>query len=342
MLEGISKIQQTGDGQTAFNNVKGSALFFRSMDFYALAQEYCRPYSASTAATDLGLPLRLSSNISIVLGRSTLKQTYDQMTNDVLQAVPLLPAKPLYPTRPSKPAAYGLLARIFLSQDNYQQALLYADSCLQLQNGLMDFNQLKVGPFDPGIPRFNTEVIFHAQLAGYESFDNYVFIVDPALLQQYDANDLRTNIWFFTHAGNKSFWGSYIGDGYNMFGGIATDEMYLDRAECNARLGNVAAAMADLNLLLKSRWKAGTFVNLTASDANSALSQIIAERRKELCFRNLRWSDLRRLNKESKYQITLARTINGKTYTLDPNSPRYTLPLDPIEVSSGGLQQNPR
>jgi len=93
---------------------------------------------------------------------------------------------------------------------------------------------------------------------------------------------------------------------------------------------------------LKNRYKTGTFTNLTAANADDALALIVKERRKELCFRNLRWSDLRRLNKDSRFQVTLTRNVNGQSYTLAPNSSRYVLPLDPIETTSGGLQQNPR
>ncbi|MEO8885536.1 MAG: RagB/SusD family nutrient uptake outer membrane protein, partial [Mucilaginibacter sp.] len=150
------------------NNVTASALFFRSYNYYELAQQYCKAYDAATAGSDLGLPLRLSANVNLNVSRSTLQATYEQLTGDVLKALPLLPVKPLFPTRPSKPAAYGLLARIYLSQENYGQALLYADSCLQLQNGLMDFNTLSLTAATP-IAYFNQEVIFHSQLTSYQS-----------------------------------------------------------------------------------------------------------------------------------------------------------------------------
>lgn len=341
-LDGLRSLTTKSVSLSSYNNVKGSALFYRSWDFFNLSQEYCKEYNASTANLDLGLPLRLSSDVNIQLARASVQQTYDQITNDLLSAVELLPATPLYQTRPSKAAAFGLLARIFLSQENFGKALLYADSCLQLQSGLMDFNQLTPGAYDPGIPQFNKEIIYWAQLSMYATTDNYVYIADSTLVQSYAANDLRNSIFFFTHAGHKAFWGTYIGDGYNNFGGMATDEMYLIRAECNARVGNTQAAMNDLNTLLKTRWKAGTYIDLTAANSNAALVLIVGERRKELCFRNLRWSDLRRLNKDAQFQTTLTRTTNGQVYSLAPNSPLYVLPLDPIETTSGGLQQNPR
>lgn len=342
VLDGAKTLIASNSNQSALNNIIGSALFFRSFDFYNLSQQYCKPYYIGSSDNDLGLPLRTTSNVNLQIPRSTLEQTYNQVINDLLRSASLLPVKPVYPTRPSKPAAYGLLARVFLSQQNYVKAFSYADSCLQLQNSLMDFNQLTVGSYDPGIPQFNKEVIFWTQLSMYSTTDNYTYIADPSLVQSFASNDLRNSIFFFDYSGHKAFWGTYIGDGYNNFCGIATDEMYLIRAECYARTGKIQEAMSDLNTLLKTRWKTGTYTNLAAANSDDALRLILGERRKELCFRNLRWSDLRRLNQDPRFQVTLTRTVNGQNYTLPPNSPRYVLPLDDFETSAGGLQQNTR
>ena len=341
VLDGIPALKVDASSQAAYNNVRGSALFFRSLDFFDLSQEYCKVYDASTANSDLGLPLRTSSNINLTVNRASIQQTYDQMINDLLLAAPLLPATPLYPTRPSRPAVFGLLTRAYLSQENYGKALQYADSCLQIQSSLMNFNQLSLTSSAP-ITYFNKEVIFHSILSSYVSATPAGLTVDSTLYHSYNPNDLRLSIYFTTQSGRVTNKTSYVGSAYSLFGGIATDEMYLDRAECYARAGNTTAAMNDLNTLLQNRYKTGTYTPVTPANAASALALVIAERRKELCFRNLRWSDLRRLNKDSRFQVTLTRTVNGQIYTLAPNSSRYVLPLDPIETTTGGLQQNPR
>jgi hypothetical protein len=100
--------------------------------------------------------------------------------------------------------------------------------------------------------------------------------------------------------------------------------------------------MNDLNQLLRARWLKGTFVSFTAVNPSDALSQILKERRKELIFRGLRWSDLKRLNKESPFVTTLSRSLNGQTYTLPPNSNLYVFPIPPAEIQLSGIQQNPR
>jgi hypothetical protein len=122
---------------------------------------------------------------------------------------------------------------------------------------------------------------------------------------------------------------------------LATDEIYIIRAECYARAGNTTAAMADLNYLLQNRWS-GSFVPFTAATPDIALSIILKERRKELLFRALRWTDLRRLNKDPRFAVTLTRIVNNQTYTLPPNDLRYTFLIPDVILSRANMPQNPR
>src|SRR5258708_17108525 len=127
--------------KNSYNQVKGSALFYRAFAFHQLAQLYCLPYS-STAGIDLGIVLRLTSNITAPSIRSTVQQTYTQIINDLKQAAILLPGLTLYPTRPTKTAAFGALARTYLSMRDYSNAAIYADSCLKRDSTLLDYTSL--------------------------------------------------------------------------------------------------------------------------------------------------------------------------------------------------------
>ncbi|RYE50331.1 MAG: RagB/SusD family nutrient uptake outer membrane protein, partial [Sphingobacteriales bacterium] len=120
---------------------------------------------------------------------------------------------------------------------------------------------------------------------------------------------------------------------------------FLIRAECSARTGNTEEAMADLNALMEKRWVRGKFKPFTAASPEDALTKILIERRKELIMRGVRWSDLRRLNKDPRFAKTLKRVlINGtdtKTYTLLPGDPRYILKIPADVIALTGMEQNP-
>jgi len=299
------------------------------------------PYDPSTSRTDPGICLRLSPDFNIGTNRATVQQCYDQILEDLQTALDLLPSTSSYKTQPSKWAANALFARIYLAMRNYSKAFSYADACL-LQNGVLtDYNTLNLSSFNISNTLLD-EDIFHTSLVGYYLLGRTRAIIDSTLYNSYNQNDLRKTLFFFPTNGSFRFRGSYDYNN-NKFSGLATDEIYLIRAECNARAGNVVAAMNDLNTLLIKRWSNnGSWVPFTATDADDALRKILIERRKELIFRGLRWTDLRRFNKEDAFKKTLTRIINGITYTLTPNNIKYAVPIPPTEVQLSGISQNPR
>lgn len=340
VLEGVEKISPATFEQEAWNNLKGSALFYRAYAFYNLVQTFAKPYAKTTAGNDLGIPLRLNSDVKQKSARASVQQCYDQIINDLLQAKELLPIKPEYKTRPSIPACFAMLARTYLSMSDYQRSLAYADSCLKFYSQLLDYNTLDSTSSNP-VPLFNVEDIFHSVLLAYYIFDPSNLIVDSSLRQSYTANDLRRCIFFFDNNGYISYKGSYDQTTL-LYGGLATDEVYLTRAECYARMGNAALAMNDLNSLLEKRWRTGTFVPLQAGNADEALSIILKERHKELVFRGIHWNDLRRLNSDPHFAITLTRKLDSQSYSLPPGDPRYIFPIPNNEIELSGIEQNPR
>ena len=341
VLDDIDKVGSEDIGSQAWNNVKGSAFYFRADGFFNVAQLYAKPYSL-TFPDELGIPLRLKADPNEVSVRAGLQKTYEQILSDLHTAVGYLPDVPQFKQRPSKPAAYAMLSRVYLVMQDYSHALLYADSCLKLVDSLLDYNTLNASAPYP-IPGLNKEVLFQASLPN-ELFSAKV-IVDTNLYKSYNVNDLRQKMFFKTNPnGGMMFVGTYTGNiasALNFFGGLATDEVYLTRSECLARTGNIPAAMNDLNALMIKRFKTGTFVPFTAANTSEALNLILQERRKETPFRGLRWLDLRRLNSEGA-NIVLTRNINNETYTLQPNSPRYVLPIPPDIVRFTGMPQNER
>lgn len=338
VLEGLIKIApQTNPG--ALENLKGSALFYRAHAFYQLAQLYCKPFS-ETAETDLGIPLRLESDINLQSQRATVKDTYEQILRDLHESIDLLPVKPLFKTRPSRPAAYALLARTYLQMENYDLSLLYADSCLNAYSKLVDYNLVDTGK-NFTFNQFNDEVIFHCTMGYTSILSSSRMNVDSLLYDSYAENDLRRLTFFDNDDGKVTFKGSYDGS-ILFFSGLATDEMLLTRAECYVRKGEVQKGMDDLNKLLRKRFVKETFIPLTATDQKEALEMLFEERRKELVYRGIRYSDLRRINKDERFAVPLKRIINGRVYNLLPNEARYVLPIPDDVIRLSGMPQNAR
>jgi starch-binding outer membrane protein, SusD/RagB family len=344
VLDGLKKVPVTADNWQQWNSLKGAALFFRAYAFYNLVQVFALPYNKATATEDLGIPLKLSPNVDEVITRSKVEETYTQILNDLLEAKRLLPEViTSNRSRPNKPAAYAQLARVYLSMRQYDQAGAFADSSLKLYNTLIDYNTRDVNASRPFL-RDNAETMYQSRFVETNVLKGGATTkectVDSILFSSYDANDLRRSAFFTITAGKGNLKGSYSGT-IIAFTGLATDEMYLVRAECRAQANDVNGAMNDLNYLLTHRWKTGTFVPYSTSNKDTALKIVLIERRKEMPFRGVRWTDIRRLNLENA-GITPKRIINTQEHILPVNSRLYALPIPPDAEALGKYVQNER
>lgn len=346
VLDLLKNIPATPENSDEWSNVKGSALFFRSYYFLWLLWDYAKAFDSTTAQQDLGIALRLSSDFNIPTTRANVMSCYEQVISDVKASLPLLPQYPQLVMRPSKGAAYGLLARCYLSMRDYNDALFYSDSCLQLNSNLMDYNG------DADIPstissnypikQFNKETVFYTEMNLCLSTLCYTAIharMDTALYQSFEHKDLRQQAYYSKSSdGYYLFKGSYAGS-YYLFSGIASDEMYLTRAECYVRTGQTEKGLNDLKTLMVKRYKTGTYTSPANLTPDELLDTILNARAKELIMRGLRWADIKRFNKENR-NIILRRSENSDVYTLEPNANYYALPLPDDIVKITGIQQN--
>ncbi|OKS88742.1 RagB/SusD family nutrient uptake outer membrane protein [Mucilaginibacter polytrichastri] len=349
VLDGLNKLSSAENLSLTAKLIKGEALFFRAYGFYQLSQIYCRPYEKASAGSDPGIPLRVTSDVTRKVDRGTVQQCYDQMTNDLKLAVSLLPSTSLYKTRPNSNAANALLAKIYLSMGDYVNAYSFADAALKTDNTLLNFNSLKITSSDP-FPSFakgNPEIIFYEYCYGL----SVVFLnstvtgrVAPDFYNSYVDGDLRKTAFYVQDGATGLFKakGSFSAKGGN-FCGIANGEIYLIRAESAIRNGDLQSATSDLNTLLQNRLTTASYIPYSNNDPKALLSKILLERRKELAYTgNMRWEDLRRLNQDPQFAVTIKRTYQGTNYTLQPNDKRYVLPLPQDELTLENLTQNPR
>lgn len=335
ILEELSGIEITQLELAQYNQVKGGALFFRAKALYNLAQQFAPVYNPATAEAEKCIPLRLTADVTVPSVLSTVEQTYRQIVSDLKAAARLLPETPDYPSEPSKPAAYAMLSRCNLTMADYDLAYIYADSCLQMTNALLDYNSLDTSatqPFDQANPEiivYSTSPLMSILEAG---------VVDSILYRSYSRRDLRLKCYFQDNGNHTvGFKGHYTGT-VRPFGGLTTAEMFLNRAECSVRKGDNAAAIIDISSLLAKRYQDGE-VPILPSSGKELLDFILLERRKELLFRGLRWSDLRRLNLEPDKAVVLSRHVGQEVYTLAPNSEGYVLPIPDYIIDATGLDQ---
>lgn len=341
VLEKITNIPRNERNNQEWDNVKGQAFFLRARSFLSIAAIWVLSYDGINSNETLGIPLRLESDFNIPSYRSTLEQTYKTILGDLEQAILLLPERGIHVSRASKAAAFALRARTALFMREYETCYFSANECLKIKNDLMDYNSLDPQPTYP-VSQFNKEVIYVSYIATPQPINPSRAKVDSLLYKQYDSRDLRRTIFFRDNKnGTFSFKGSYQGN-ITLFSGLATDEVYLMRAECNLRLGRINDALKDINVLLKSRWNNHyEFKPVEITDPTELLNLILLERRKSLLMRGIRWPDVKRLNKEGR-NISMARTIQGIHAVLEANDLRFALPIPEQIIELSGMEQNPR
>lgn len=336
VIEGLGRY--TGTKNLKYNDVLGQAYLNRALHYLELAVIWTDVYSTAKADVQLGLPLRLVPDFTQKSVRSNLKETYEQVIADLLHAYEILPDITTTKMRPTKDAALAILARAYLLMGDYKNAFKYAEECLSGKE-LIDYNNISKSPVFPFDRLENQEMIFERYLSGKLSlYPGYYANVNRELFELYNVNDLRKELFFKIEAdGNITFRGSYGGGNLANFSGASVDEVHLISAECAIRLGNSKKAMELMELFVSKRYVQNSQQLLV----ENLLDRIVLERRKQLIFRGLRFSDIKRYNAMGG-NISLKRIIRGKDYYLAPNDPKFTLliPWDIIKLS--GMQQNIR
>jgi len=326
------------------DQIKGQALVYRAARYLDAVQIWAPVYATETATKELGLPLRLDPDMNIPSVRATVQQTYDQIILDLETAVEMLPAGSAGKSMPSKGSAYGLLARTYLVMASYDKALENASKALVENNEVIDFNLLNTAANFP-IPVANqasTEIIFDNRMYGSEFRSNpETAKINPELLKLYTDNDLRRSI-YYQQAKDKTSYFKGTHTGFSTLStGVTTTEMLLILAECNVRLNKLVEAALSLNNLRIKRYSSQSYTPISFTDQTAALETVLEERRKELAFRGLRWSDIKRLNRDGA-GITLTRIIGEETYKLPPNDKRYAIALPEDIIDIAKIPQNPR
>lgn len=311
----------------------------RAWYYLQLANIYGMDYTSGTAETSLAVPLVLVPGESVRPKRATVKEVYDQVILDLKDAIstPALPAMGATIIHPGKAAAHTILARAYLYMGQYADALTQANEALKLKNDLVNMKNSSTYTMSLLDQKVNAEVMMAKMGTDEEFYQFYSSSIgaDYEFVNTFSWDDKRRNLAF------KGYGDTYVvNNSRQTFNySVAVPEAMLIKAECLARAGQVTEPLALINDIRKNR--ISNYQPLTAT-ADNILSLVLEERRKELFLHGgLRVFDLKRLNRDPKFQKTLKR-IERDIWegteilhaTLEPNSPRYLMEIAPLIIST--------
>lgn len=358
---------QNDTEQADIDRVRGEAYFLRGMYYFWLVNLYGQPYTAATAATDPGVPLKTSEYIEDKkFTRSSVQEVYEQVLADLSEAEKNLenaPVKSVYRTNIT--ATYLLQSRVYLYMRNWEKAREYAQKVLDKNGRLIDLNAFSSG--SAFLTSGSVETIFSTGNNWVQqnaaSFNMKGMSTSQDLLDAYTSGDLRAEVFF--NQENNDYTSYRPCNKYGAFGNISvsdnhlfrTAEAYLNLAEACAYLNDETAARQALNTLRKNRFALGSNNQEITSSGKELVEEIRNERYRELCFEGHRWYDLRRYSVCDRYPLT---KILRNTYTLyveedgdelpaqtfvyelKPGDAAYILPIPKEVVQFDQLPDNPR
>ncbi|MCT4647495.1 MAG: RagB/SusD family nutrient uptake outer membrane protein [Carboxylicivirga sp.] len=306
---------------------KSRALFARANAYFVLVNSYAKHYNASTAVSDLGVPILLNFDMQNQEPRATVKQVYDQIFADLEACLDDLPDEVPIRTFQSKAAVYALKARIYLYQQDYDKAATYARQTLDEYSFLYNLNEVEQNhPVLPiaGLRGYNPNgYTSQESVYGMASSEGAHIFYDNDAYNEYADNDFRKKYFAQdpTMIGMPPVGHFYIVNmGYSADAALSVPEAILNYCEALMKKSSpdAATALEYLNTLRANRYETGaTF------DDSDVLASVMKERKLELRYSAMRWWDMKRLG------VTVVREFEGETFTLTPESPNYVFAIPP-------------
>lgn len=326
--------------------VWAEAKILRAMSYYNLVNFYADTYDASTAKTKLSVPLITSADVNAPSKQVTIQELYDFILNDVKEALPYLPKVSQTALHPNLGAGYAFYSRVYLQMSNYTEALKYANLALTENNRLYDWNAYyTANKAIIDVPNSYTNT---PSPMGFDYVENYTFrhgertylSVEYSLpverAQRFEAGDVRfKSRWKIRTVGIETYYRRTLSGMFN-YGGITTVEIYLIKAECLARAGQISEALTALNAVRKTRIQPSSYQDIVTTDKTVALNAIFKTKNNELILTLIPFADARRLNAEGVYKVSFSKVDNGTTYNLSSTSHLWTMPFPQGAVKNPG------
>lgn len=328
------------------NNAIAQAKFLRALVYFNISNWWAQPVQVSSGS-NLAIPLVLEPFEGEVQfpARATLSEVQAQIEQDLSEAIPDLDNSDN--TKATQAAAQALLARLYLYQERWAEAVALANQVIQ--NGAFQLAN-DYSFYDTQSNEFLFTLVNNAD-DGQDSGQGFSGLTNPTPEGRGDA-PFSDNLLaaFNAEAGDLRF-STLTQTGTDALGAVRTftnkfpdgitnadnspviriTEMYLTRAEANFRDGTTVgdSPLNDINLL---RTRAGLPDLVTIN-----LDDILNERRKELCFEGHRRMDLLRngLNLRRPGMANVAESAPGQDRVIFP-VPVNELDLNPNLVQNNG------
>lgn len=317
----------------AFSNreqVLGEAHAVRAMAYFDLLRVFGYHFDRSSA---FGLPLLLQPvenndfNQIPDLERSTVEATYQQILSDLNTAIPLMEGYNSS-TALSYWSAIALRARVNLYAGNYGDAFDDADDVIT--NGGYDLLDDVTDVFST--TDVTSESIFDLVFTDQDGSSLFTFMfqrdeynVDPDLINSFEADDARADLFRFERSSERSLKWSNPNNANNVKV-IRLAEMYLIRSEAAVfDADDPNAGTDDLNEI---RNRAGLDDAGPFATTEEYIDALLYERRAELNYEGHRFFDLVRLD---RFDDVLNRDAFRRV---------FPIPRDELQISDN-LAQNP-
>ena len=328
----------------------GEAKYIRSLCYFYLVNLWAQPYDFTADASHPGVVLTLEAaadpfSSSNNVARSTVKQVYDQIEADLLDAeskLPLTSSDPFIKTaRATKGAARALLMRLYLYKKDYNKALAYA-------NTIINSNEytLRPSPEAPFRSYTTRESIFSVAFSGGDNPNT-----NNAIGQHYGASrrgDISVSdeyLRILEQGSDKRFlnliekvgtnyWSTKYNAGTSDYVPVSRyAEVLLTKAEALAHLASGVSQEA-VGLINQIRTTAGAGL-IAPGTKQDLIDFIIRERRIELAFEGHGILEFLRTKRGIPAHSNVPAQAWGSNYVIFP-IPKYD-----TDKNKDNLAQNP-
>ncbi len=328
-----------------FEQIMGEALAMRGLIFFDLVRMYGQHYTFTADASHPGVAIVLEPDVTALPARNSVGEVYQQAISDLTTGISMMSETRRGPYMMTREAAQAILSRIYLYMEDWSNAESMATSVINSGKYSLVQGQSYIDQFANG---GSSEAIFEIQhtdidnrgsdsLGGMYRASGYGdYLPARDLLDQIEAGDLRWGMFvtdplltgaYASHRVHK--WPT--NQSTDNIPVIRLSEVYLNRAEARAQMGDDAGARADLNMI---RSRAG--VADSDADGQALLDAILLERRIELGYEGHRIHDLMRY----KQDITRVDVTGDVAFMAYPCN-FCVLPIPQPETdTNSNMQQN--